>query len=351
MDIVIDTSPLASGHKTRGIGRYTRHLSESLVALSSGHRFYLTSEVDTVDHPDIVHYPYFDLFHSHLPWFPPAPLEVVTIHDLIPLRFKDTFRPGLRSGVNLWAQLRLIRRAAAVITDSECSKKDIIEFLRVPSNLIRVIPLGVDAAFRKQPQDVTDRVLRSFGLPQRYVLYVGDVNANKNLLPLIDAVSAIGGLSLVMVSHTFKNQASAEVKQIKEKIAVTGASERFFLLDDVQLDPVDSLAALYSGATMYIQPSIYEGFGLPVLEAMACGTAVISTRSASLPEVAGDAAYYSGASATELERALRALLRDDSQRAILVRKGKKRAKQFTWTRTARRTVDVYESIGKTGHGS
>lgn len=344
MTIVIDTTPLMSGHKTRGIGQYTRLFAQALGRLETPHQLVMTSHVDAVDHPDLIHYPYFDLFHSHVPLFPPAPHEVVTIHDLIPLRFKEAFKPGIRSGWNLWIQSRLVHRMAAVITDSRNSQRDIEEFLQVRAERIHVIPLGVDHTFSKRIPKEIDRIKKVYGLPDRYVLYVGDVNVNKNIPTLVEAVSGISDITLVLVSQALRSTTLPETRAIHEAIDRTEMKSRVFLLDSVPMDPSDDLAAIYSGAAVYVQPSLYEGFGLPVLEAMACGVPVVATSSASLPEVVGDAGVLCGTTTIELRRAITSVLKDEELHKRLREKGRARAKQFTWERTARMTLAVFESV-------
>lgn len=344
MTIVIDTTPLVSGHKTRGIGRYTRSLVQALGRLETPHEFVMTSHADAVDRPNLIHYPYFDLFHSHVPFFPPAPREAVTIHDLIPLRFKEAFKPGIRSGWNLWIQSRLVHRMAAVITDSEASKRDIQEFLGVASGRIHVVPLGVENAFSTASQRAVDHAREMYHLPERYVLYVGDVNIHKNIPALIEAVSGIEHVTLVLVSQAFLNPTLSEVRIIHEAAQRHEMSDRMFFLDAVPMDPPDQLATIYSGATVYVQPSLYEGFGLPVLEAMACGVPVVATRVASLPEVVGDAGVLCGTTSGELRGAITSVLKDEKLRERLREKGLARAKHYTWERTAKMTLAVYESV-------
>lgn len=289
MKIVVDTSLLNSEHKTRGIGRYTRQLVDSLRALGTEHKIVLTSKVDLVKHPDIVHYPNFDLFRKSLPWFPPAPVEVITIHDLTPLRMKDFFKPGLRSGLALWIQSILVKRMKAVITDSEHSKSDIIEFLSIPPEKINVIPLGVDKEFKPVTANKIKSIKNKYSLPEKYLLYVGDVNPNKNLPVLLKVVAGLK-MNLVIVSRAFERELLPEIINLRKIILDLGINHLVTVLSSIQMDPVDDLAAIYSGAFIYVQPSLYEGFGLPVLEAMACGVSVVSSNASSLPEVAGDAA-------------------------------------------------------------
>lgn len=349
MTIVIDTIPLQSGHKARGVGRYTRQLATALKDLvgATSHRILLTSNVGMVDAPDLVHYPYFDLFHSHLPWFPQAPQEVVTIHDLTPLRLSTSFRPGIRSGFNLWVQKKLVKRIGAIITDSENSKRDIVEFLHIPKHRIFVIPLGVEKEFHPLELGIVERVKKQYELPKKYVLYVGDINVNKNIPTLINAMKNIS-LPLVIVSASLLKRSLPEVKHIEQAIAESGLGGRIIRLSNVPLDPGIDLAAIYCGALVYVQPSIYEGFGLPILEAMACGVPVVSSKAGSLPEVVGDAGLLVDPSVSGIENGIQHLLQHQRLRVDLRRKGLQRAHAMTWEKTARSTLRVYETVLQQG---
>lgn len=345
MKIVVDTSLLNSEHKTRGIGRYTRQLVESLRVLGTEHKIVLTSKVDLVKNPDLVHYPNFDLFRKSLPWSPPAPVEVITIHDLTPLRMKDFFRPGIRSGLALWIQSVLVRRMKAVITDSEHSKSDIVEFLSIPPDKITVIPLGVDKEFKPMPIGKIKSVKRKYSLPEKYLLYVGDVNPNKNLPVLLNVVAKLK-VNLVIVSRAFEKELLPEIINLKKIILNLGINDLVKVLPSVQMDPVDDLSAIYSGASVYIQPSLYEGFGLPVLEAMACGVPVVSSNASSLPEVTGDAALLVKPTETGLAEGINNIFSNGALRSKLIQNGLARAKKFDWRKTALLTLKVYETVVK-----
>ena len=345
MKIVVDTSLLNSEHKTRGIGRYTRQLVDSLRALGTEHKIVLTSKVDLVKHPDIVHYPNFDLFRKSLPWFPPAPVEVITIHDLTPLRMKDFFRPGIRSGLALWIQSILVKRMKAVITDSEHSKSDIIEFLSISPDKIRIIPLGVDKEFKQTSPWKIKSVKQKYSLPEKYLLYVGDVNPNKNLPVLLNVVAKLK-INLVIVSRAFEKESLPEIISLRKIILDLGINNLVKVLPSVQMDPVDDLSAIYSGASVYIQPSLYEGFGLPILEAMACGVPVVSSNTSSLPEVTGDAALLVKPTEIGLAEGIKHILTNGVLRKKLIQKGFVRAEKFDWGKTASLTLKVYETVVK-----
>ena len=345
MKIVVDTSLLNSEHKVRGIGRYTRQLVDSLRALGTEHKIVLTSKVDLVKSPDVIHYPNFDLFRKSLPLFPLAPVEIITIHDLTPLRMKDFFKPGLRSGFALWIQSILVKRMKAIITDSEYSKSDIIEFLSITPDKINVIPLGVDKEFKAVTANKIKSIKNKYLLPDKYLLYVGDVNPNKNLPVLLKVVAGLK-MNLVIVSRAFERELLPEIINLRKMILDLGINHLVTVLPSIQMDPVDDLAAIYSGAFIYVQSSLYEGFGLPVLEAMACGVPVVSSNASSLPEVAGDAALMVKPTEVYLAEGINKLLSNVGLRRDLIRKGLARAKKFNWEKTAGLTLKVYEKVFK-----
>lgn len=344
MTIVIDGSSLQTEYRRRGIGRYTRNLVEALKKLGTNHKIILTSRVEAVKEAGLIHYPYFDLFHRHLPFLPPVKREVVTIHDLIPLRFPESYRPGVRSGFNLWLQKNLIKRVGAVITDSAWSAKDIGEFFPKIKSRVSVAPLGVEKEFGVTVKEKVDRVRSKYGLPEKYVLYVGDVTVNKNLPILIEAVSGISDLGLVMVTNGMSQKDIPEVKAVVLAVEKHGVGSRVYYLDNVKFDPGYDLVGIYNGASVYVQPSLYEGFGLPVLEAMACGAPVVATNVTSLPETAGGAAFLADPTAQSLRSAVKKVLSDDKLRRELISKGLVRAREATWEKTARETLKVYESL-------
>jgi glycosyltransferase involved in cell wall biosynthesis len=342
MKIVVDTSLLSTEHKVRGIGRYTRQLVDNLRGLGTEHKIVLTSKVDLVKNPNVVHYPNFDLFKKSLPFFPLAPVEIITIHDLTPLRMKNFFRPGIRSGFALWIQSILVKRMKAVITDSEHSKKDIIEFLSIQPEKINVIPLGVDKEFKPVTTNKIKSIKNKYSLPEKYLLYVGDVNPNKNLPVLLRVIAKLQ-INLVIVSRAFEKELLPEIINLRKMISDLGINHLVIVLPSVQMDPVDDLAAIYSGASVYVQPSLYEGFGLPVLEAMACGVPVVSSNASSLPEVTGDAALLVKPTETGLTEGIENMLSNRAIRTKLIQKGLLRAKKFNWEKTAFLTLKVYET--------
>lgn len=344
MKIVINAACLGSGHKARGIGRYTQQLVAAMGRINSGHKIILTSKIDSVSGVDLIHYPFLDLFHSKLPFCKPAPREVITIHDLIPLKLPLFFKPGLRSGINLRYQKWKVRRMEGVITDSECSRRDVISVLGVSPDRVHKVYLGVDASFKPRSEEEKKIIRKKYRLPAEFVLYVGDINPNKNLSNLIKATGDLKNIPLVIVSQAMKDKSNSEAKKLYSLIGDLVAASRIIVLTGLPLDSVNELAGVYSSAALYIQPSLYEGFGLPVLEAMACGTPVVLAETSSLPEVAGDSALLVKPTEKGLSGGIKKMLGGINMRRKYTALGLARAKLFTWENTARETIRIYEEI-------
>ena len=251
-------------------------------------------------------------FQHALPLGCPCP-AVVTVHDLSFEREPSLLRPKDRL-VFRTVVPRAARRAARVIAVSERTKQDLIELYGVPKERIRVIHHGIDPAFR--PQDGVQ--------PDSYALFVGTIQERKNPLAAADAAAAVG-LQLVVAGPNRDARLAAELQR-------RGADLRGYL-------DKDELASLYRRAACLVLPSRYEGFGLPVLEAMACGTPVVATREPALVEVCGDAAVY--AAADGLADAVREAIRE---RGRLAQAGLERARRFTWRGAAEQTLDVYREL-------
>lgn len=347
MKIVLDISPLHTGHKTRGIGVYTRELSQALKKIDRTNQYFLTTRPRDVKHISLIHYPYFDLFFRTLPLKHPVPI-VVTIHDLIPLVLPQYFKPGLRGQFHFWLQRHSLKQAAAIITDSQNSKRDIIQYFHIPPEKITVIPLAVPIGFTKLVSSrQLHRTQTKYHLPDRFLLYVGDINYHKNISGLLSAFAQVRSvypnLQLVLVSRALA-QTIPEAALIKNLILKLNLSSCVKLLTNVSLDPLTDLNSLYQLATAYVHPSFYEGFGLPVLEAMTAGTLTICSDVASLPETYDQAAItFDPHNPENMVRTInQALKLTKSQKEKLIAAGKTQADKFSWEKTAKATVKVYQ---------
>ncbi len=346
MKILIDISPIRSKSKKRGIGFYTKHLVASLRKYDKANTYQLFIGKEKIPpKTDLVHYPYFDFFYLTLPLVKKTK-TIVTVHDATPLVFPKKFPKGIKGLIKYKIQKTSLKRTDAVITDSHCSKRDIVKFLDYPKEKIFVIPLAPSENFKRiKDQSQLEAVRKKYKLPKKFILYVGDANWNKNLLNLTKACRKLK-IPLVLVGQTFilkkfnrshfENQSLVEVqKQIKKH-------KNIFAPGFVK---AKDLVLLYNLATVYCQPSYYEGFGLPVLEAMRCGCPVVCSQTPSLPEVAGDAAYYFNPySKNSLCKSLKKCLDDKNLARKLSILGEKQAKKFSLRKTALETSRVYQKV-------
>ncbi len=265
-----------------------------------------------------------------LPLYHPSP-SVVTAHDLGYLHFPQAH--PLRQRLYLdWSTRFSARFATALIADSEATRRDLIEHYRAPSEKITVVYPGFDAALKpvRHPAPRT-AAAEKYGLPKKFLLHVGTVQPRKNLERLIEAYDP-ADIALVLAGRR-----GWLADSIYEKGKAKGALFLDYVADD-------DLAVLYSMATAYVAPSLYEGFGFTVLEAMACGTPVVCSDGGSLPEVAGDAALIVPARDTQaLAEAIRRVMDDDELRRTMIMQGFRNAGRFSWARAAEQTLKVIEN--------
>lgn len=266
--------------------------------------------------------------------------KVITVHDLTPLLFPDLFKWG---DVMLHRLLlkKTISKADKIITDSYHSQKDLIEFLNVPKNKIAVIHLGKDESFKKlNPKEIV-LVKEKYGLPNRFILSVGGLHPIKNIPRLLEAyyLARKDGIEhkLVVVGGSID-----KTEPIFQTIKGLGLEEDVIFTGTI---PHEDLIALYNATDLFMYPCLYAGFGFPPLEAMSCGTPVITSRTSSLPEVAGDAAVLINPYVTkEIAQAMVRVLSDEDLRQDLSKKGLKRSKMFNWKKTATETLEVYQEV-------
>lgn len=280
-----------------------------------------------------------DLYHSAyilMPYAPGVP-TLLTVYDLIPLLFPQQSTVRARLLIR-WSTRLALRAAKEVIAVSDATRRDYLSRFHVPAERIRNIPLAVDPVFRPQTADRLALVRARYGLPERYVLYLGSNKPHKNLVRLVEAWGMLQPQSSqLVVAGPWDPRYPAP--HLRAEAVGLGDSIRW-------LGPVaePDLPALYSGALLFAFPSLYEGFGLPVLEAMACGAAVVCSNSSSLPEVASDAALLADPLDTrQLAAAMAQALSDESLRQQMREKGLARAQLFTWEQTARQTLDIYRN--------
>lgn len=264
---------------------------------------------------------------------------VATVYDLIPLAFPEFFGElSLDRRIGYRAGLRRLRQADHLIAISEFTKRDVAQRLGVEPERITAVPLAVNlGAFEELGKEAVDKVWGRHGLPEKYVLYAGSLEAHKRV-PLVVEAAARAKVPLVIIGrHT-----DGQRQQLAETVGRLHAAPYVRYLGYVS---GEDLPVLYGNARAFVFPSVYEGFGLPVLEAMAARCPVITTSAASLPEVAeGAALLLPPDDLMALVEALSELFHNDDVRGRLIEAGAARARTFTWEKTARRTVEVYERV-------
>ena len=287
-----------------------------------------------------------DLFHAPHYVLPPlTPCKsVVTIHDCIHLRFPQYLPNRLAYAYARSSMWVATHRSNRVLTVSEASKRDILRYFRIPEGKIDVIYNAIDERFGETPSpDEVERVRERYQLNAPYVLYAGNIKPHKNLERLIEAF------------HTLRQDGDlAHVKlliigdEISKYAALRRAVHRYKLHKHVRFFgfvPDKTLAVLYRLARVFVFPSLYEGFGLPPLEAMASGTPVITSDVSSLPEVVGDAALLiDPLDPAAIADAMRRVLMDSDLRETLRQKGLERVREFSWERSVRRVREIYGEV-------
>jgi glycosyltransferase involved in cell wall biosynthesis len=259
---------------------------------------------------------------------------VTTVHDLSFLYYPDSFRRLRRGYLRAFARMS-VRRARRVIAVSESTKQDLVKVYGISPAKIDVVHNGVDASFQPLPASEVAAFRQQEGLPDRFVLFVGTLEPRKNVVRLVEAYAKLAErppLVLVGGKGWFYNEIFGRV----EALGLTG---------EVQFPgfvPAKDLPLWYNAADLFVYPSIYEGFGLPVLEAMACGTAVITSTASSLPEVVGEAGKLVDPTDTDgLATAMEQVLGDEELREQMQTAGLVQAGGFSWEKAARQTVDSY----------
>lgn len=336
--------PKNLSHRVRGTGFYIQNLLVSL------HKYYPGEDVELVqkvsNEADVVHYPFFEPFFLTLP-ISAKTKTVVTVHDLIPLKFPEHFPVGIRGSIKWQIQKRALKRADAIITDSENSKADIIKFAAVDKSKVHAIYLAAGEQFKKAASSKSQisSIREKYNLPEKFALYVGDVTWNKNLPRLITAAKEVN-LTLVMVGQVLVkkdfDRRNPWNQDLLKVYRMTENDKRIIKLGFVNNN---DLVSLYNMASFLAIPSLYEGFGLPVLEAMNCGCPVVTSRKGSLKEIGGDAVrYVDPYSVKSIADGMREVYFNAEVQKKLSEKGLKQAKKFSWKKTAKETIKIYESL-------
>ncbi len=267
--------------------------------------------------------------------FWPSVPQITTVHDLLPLLYPEEY-PRQQYYFRYYVPM-VLSHSRAVIVISESTKRDVLRFYGLPPEKVHVVLSGYDSQrFAPHPGEVAD------GSPP-YVLYVGNVMPHKNLLRLVEAFALVARKTSVNLVVRGSGR-SAHVQSLRRRIAALGIEPR---VDWQPYAQPEELPRLYRGARMLVLPSLYEGFGLTALEAMACGTPIVAANVSSIPEVVGDAALLVDPRDTDaLAEALLRLLTEESLRRELIARGLARAAAFSWERTARQVLAVLDQLAR-----
>lgn len=371
MLIGIDASRATYGGRT-GTEAYSLHLIRALIATECGHRFRLympqapppelVNEVDG-DRIEVQVIPFPQLWtHLRLAWevsrhspdvlFVPAhviPLvcpvpTVVTVHDLGYVYYPEAHRPFDRWYLD-WTTGRHARLATSIVADSQATRSDLIHHYQADPDRITVVYPGRDESLARV--DASDRIAAAkdrYGIQGDYLLYLGTLQPRKNLVRLVEAFARLGS-SALDVCLVLAGKKGWLYHSLFARVESLGLGERVvfpgYIADEDK-------AALLSGAMALVYPSLYEGFGLPLLEAMACDTPVLTSNASSLPEVVGDAALLVDPLDTEtITAGISRLINDIELRRSLIKKGRAQIRKFSWANAACQISEVLESVAET----
>jgi len=347
MNIALDGMPLAS--ELTGVGHYTSELAASLAIAAPNDSFTLISPEPgllnrrwwSIGLPLYLARSSFDLFHGtnyEIPFWSRCP-SVVTIHDLSLLLHPEAHRQNLVRRAR-WRLPRMAKSATRIITPSESVKREVCEILKIKPDKVVVTPEAPRSTFKRREGAAVVELRQRLGIGEDFILFVGTVEPRKNLRRLVEAFDQLlrttslspqlviaGGQGWLMDDFG----SVIKQKKLEDRICRTG-----YLQDE-------ELCALYSSCKAFIYPSLYEGFGLPPLEAMACGAPVITSRIPSITETVGMAArLVDPRDVNDLSRAIAEMLSDEQERKHFSEAGTEHVKQFTWEQTALKTLEVYK---------
>jgi glycosyltransferase involved in cell wall biosynthesis len=291
-----------------------------------------------------------DVFHIPLnavPLWMPKPY-LVTIHDMSTLLFSN--QKGYRSNLRLYYLRRGLARADRVLAVSSATRRDVEAVLQIPASRIQVVHNAPDPTFSQysaRSAAEIQRVLDRYRIHYPFLLYVGRTNPQKNIPRLVEAFAVLRGelreetryrdLRLIIIGDEIARHPALRHAVIQSRVE---DSVRF-----LGFVPIETLRAFYQAASAFVFPSLYEGFGLPPLEAMACGTPVVCSHVSSLPEVVGDAALIvNPENVFDIARGMQEVLLNNELRSGLIERGLEQARKFSWERTAAQVLETYEEI-------
>lgn len=285
-----------------------------------------------------------DLFHEPFfasQFFKNCP-TIITIYDISYYIHPEFFNFKTRMYFNFLVP-RSIKRSDCIITISDSAKKDIVDYLKIDPDKIEVVYAGCDPFFHKINDEAgADKIKVKYKIFKDYILYVSYISPKKNLLNLINAFNIFRKEYKYDIKLVIAGGKGWNSEQVFELVKILKLEKEVIFTGHV---PKEDLLVLYNYALSFVYPSIYEGFGIPILEAMACGCPVITAQSSSLPEISGNAALYVNPFDVEdISSAIFKLLDNDGLRKILIERGFENIKRFNWEQTAIKTLNIYKKF-------
>lgn len=334
----------------RGIGVHTSELFKAL-RMGSNKNIDIPeiSPNDDLSKFDVVHFTSFRPFFISLPFTKPKNTKfVLTVHDLIPLIYPDVYKPGIKGTINYLINKFLVKKYVdAIITISETSKKDVVRFLQVKPEVVHVIYLGPKEEYKKiEGNGWQEEIKSKFNLPDKFILYYGDINYNKNIPTLVKACIKLkiplvlaGKQALEVENMDLNHPENIHLKPILSNLLDSRKVIRTGYMTDEDANKLLNLA------TCLVQPSYYEGFGLSVIHAFASGCPAVAAKAQALVEIGGEAClYFDPKSEDELINTINKLIKNKETSDELIRGGFVRVKKFSWKKCADETLDVYEKV-------
>jgi glycosyltransferase involved in cell wall biosynthesis len=347
--IAIDVSPLSDGNSIRGVGYYTDRLVKALQFEVNQNKKFSNFEICLVKNKDeidssfhLIHYPFFDPFKLTLPKKEKIPI-IVTVHDLIPIQFTENFPVGIKGSLKWLCQKHRLKKVNQIITVSDYSKKIINKIVNFPDQRIHVTYEAADPFFKKITDDkLKGKIKKKYKLPDKFILYVGDVNWNKNIPGLVKACESLN-YNLVIVGSAATRTNVINHPWNKDLLWLQERSKNSKTLYLTGFVPDLDLAVIYNLATIYCQPSFAEGFGLPLIQAIQSGCPVIYSNQTSMPEIMKDNGIsFNPYLKYSLKEALKSLYNDKKLLNFYSKKGIEYSKSFDWKYTAQKTLSVYK---------
>lgn len=353
--IAINISPIFDGNSIRGVGYYTTNLVDAIQKEIKQNKQYKGWSIKLIKKNittksgkyDLVHYPFFDPFSLTLKIDKYIP-TVVTVHDLIPREFKKHFPVGIKGEIKWLIQKNLLKKVDRIITVSDYSKKIINQITKYPLKNIFTTHLAADSSLKPiKDTSKLKQIQEKYHLPDKFVLFIGDINWNKNVPNLVKAcLKAQYPLVLVGSSATKKNVPNhpwtQDILWLQSQIN-SSDNQKNNLLIATGFVPDEELPIFYNLATVYCQPSFAEGFGLPLVQAMQSGCPVAYSQESCLPEIMdNNGISFNPNSISSIKDALTKYWDNPKVRQEYIKKGIDYVKKFNWSSTAKNTLAVYK---------